>query len=540
MSTSTPDTEFLLQRFIAAAPTGPQSLRDLIAALSASARTPENWRDVAVGMIRAGFAEPAAFLLEAGMAQFPASVDLRYWRGNAWRLCARFDRAEVDYRDVLRTEAGHRDAALSLAFMLREQGRIQAAVDVIMASQRTRSADVAETKSSLSFLRECGAYVQAHELARTACARWPADADFAALAGEFALALGRFDEAQTDLRTALAANADKSASWLRLAYCHRFESSADGDIALMRSAYDRADLSAITHTCLGFALGKACDEIGEFESATSFLREANRAASATAKWDASAWSRFVDVRLSAIPVPKGNANEFDPVFVVGLPRTGTTLVATLLDREYGVRDRGELNWIDGMFRHLDRNGQLLDRSAIEATARLVEAQMRRDDAPARFYLDKNPQNFRYLDLIAAMFPRAKIIHCRRGARDTALSLWMQHFAHDDVGYSYDFAAIADFARGYRRLMEHWRKTLRVAVFDLDYEKLATDASRTMSSLAEFLGAAPRQDLGGPAASPTAIATASVWQARQPVNPRSIGRWRNYAPYIAELERLFEA
>ena len=70
--------------------------------------------------------------------------------------------------------------------------------------------------------------------------------------------------------------------------------------------------------------------------------------------------------------------------------------------------------------------------------------MRRDDAPAQFYIDKNPLNFRYLDFIVALFPNARFVHCRRDARDTALSIWMQHFAHEDLGFAYDFATISQW------------------------------------------------------------------------------------------------
>jgi hypothetical protein len=174
--------------------------------------------------------------------------------------------------------------------------------------------------------------------------------------------------------------------------------------------------------------------------------------------------------------------------------------------------------------------------ALATAAGLVAEQMRRDDAPARYYIDKNPLNFRDLDFIAALFPRARIIHCRRGMRDTALSLWLQHFAHADLDFSYDFLHIAEFARGHERLMAHWRQRLALPVFELDYELLVGDTARELARVAEFL------ELGSEGDATTgesgAITTASVWQARQPVYRTSIDRWKRYEPYLTELQTLF--
>jgi hypothetical protein len=196
-----------------------------------------------------------------------------------------------------------------------------------------------------------------------------------------------------------------------------------------------------------------------------------------------------------------------------------------------------------MHASLQSQGLLRDAASLQAVRALVAAQLRRDDAPARGYIDKNPLNFRHLDLIAAIFPNAKIIHCRRHRRDTALSLWMQHFAHDDAAFAYDFASIAEMAAGHDELMAHWRRTLGVPIFDLDYETLASADSEVLRRLVEFLGLAPEALLQAPVSATgpittVPITTASVWQVRQPLHTRSIGRWQHYAAFVPELTQLF--
>lgn len=517
----------------------PAALSNLVARLAEQfPHDLSGWLDAARGLIGAEQAGAAVELLDAASQRFPDQVELTYWRGNALRMSWRFVDAEKALREVLNVQHTHRDAALSLAIMLRDQGRLRAASETIVASAHARADQHDEILAALVFLRQCGQHPLAHELARTALKRWPQDPSVSALAAEFALAVGDFPAAREALHTTLRLNPEHAASWLRLAYCQHYSHADDPDVDMINRQWASGSTADETRACVGFALGKALDDLGEYEHAAGILRQANALAHSASPWSIDDWQAFVEQRLRQPALPQvGPAIDFTPVFIVGLPRTGTTLAATLLARDPQVSDRGELNWIDAMYRSLAQQGRLDDPSALRQIAQLVAAQMRRDDAPARWYLDKNPLNFRYLDLIAAMFPHAKIVHCRRHLRDTALSLWSQHFAHPDLAFAYDFSTIAAFVRGYEHLMAHWREHQPLPIYDLDYEALAGDTQNTLQHLTDFL------DMPTPAVSETesathAITTASVWQARQPVYQRSIGRWRRYAVYLPELEKLF--
>ncbi|MEP6941006.1 MAG: sulfotransferase [Rudaea sp.] len=471
------------------------------------------------------------------MHHSPQSIDARYRSGNALRTAGDFAAAEAEFRGVLAQAPQHRDAAYSLAFMLREQGRTDAAATVIAAWWQVARPDAESALAAVGFLIECADYERALAVGRRARALWPDDARLAARVGEAALALGDFDEARDALRVAVDSAPRLGNAWLRLAYCHRFAERDDADLARFRRAWRDTTLDTTARLCAGFALGKALDDLGDYAAAVDVLRPANLTAHAGAGWNRNAWQKFVDARLVAERIPAQPADDdFAPVFIVGLPRTGTTLVASGLARRTGVHDRGELNWIPGLYAHLREHAQLGNARALATTATMVRAQMRRDDAPARFYLDKNPLNFRYVDFIVALFPNARIVHCRRSPRDTALSLWMQHFAHEDLGFSYAFADIAAVQRGCATLMAHWRAA-GIDIHDIDYEDLVADPGARMHALASALGM-DSENTSQPA--PSAVATASVWQVRQPIYLRSVERWRGYAPYLAELEALFDA
>ena len=433
----------------------------------------------------------------------------------------------------------NREAAWAQAHRLREDGRIEAAADAVVALWPEARTDRAASLDVLAFLKECGAQQRALPVARDARARWPGDARIAAESGEIALALGHFDEAAAALRIAINLDPTQGAAWLRLAHCRRFAEN-DADVRRFRRGWSDTSLDEAARTCAGFAYGKALDDLGDYEQAARVLVQANALARRAANWRIDAWRRFVDARLNAPALPTLPADaEFTPIFVVGMPRSGTTLVASTLARHAAVRDRGELNWIPSLRALLAEQGQLHNPQALAAIAAVIRAQMRRDDAPARFHLDKNPLNFRHLDFIAACFPNAKIVHCRRGARDTALSIWMQHFAHEDLGFAYDFAAIAAVHEGCEALIARWRARLRLAVIDVDYERFVAEPPAQRRKLEEFLGLPARA--GGDATdrgNAQSITTASVWQVRQPVYTHAVERWRRYAPYLPELTTLF--
>ena len=494
--------------------------------------------ELADALLRTGHAATALALLDGAMRSDPGCVDLHYQRGNALRMLGQSQSAEEELRHVLQRNPAHRDAAYSLAYLLREQARTRSACAAMAALADARQDDRDVTVAALQFLVESDDYAAAGELAARGASRWPRDAVLRTLAGTIALALGEFATAREHFHAALDLDPAQGAAWLRLAQCQRYAHGDDPDVARFRSAWASADLPRTPRTCAGFALGKALDDLGDFAGAARTYREANAIAAEDATWDSVAWSRFVDAQLSAAKLPQPALDPgFVPVFIVGLPRSGTTLLASQLARHGGVRDAGELAWIPAMYARLQELDRLRDPGALAQVARMVAAHMRREETPVPgWIIDKNPLNFRHINLIAALFPNARVLHCRRNLRDVALSIWQQHFAHADLAFSYRFEWIAQFFLGHERLMKHWSSTSGLSWLEVRYEDVVGDTAAEVARVAGFLGVPKAAATPAPGA--RAIATASVWQARQSIHSRSVGRWKHYAAALPELERLF--
>lgn len=473
----------------------------------------------------------AAALLVAALGSLPESTALHYLCGNALRMSARASEAEVALRKALSLDPGHANATFSLAHLLREQGRMKTLAEVVLAAWINQPRTLENDRRILAFLCECERFVEADSVIPAMLEAHPNDAFLLRRAGEIALILGRFDKARGYLRSSLDADSNQASAWLRLAHTHRFTDADDADLSLLRAASEKSNFSIEVSTSIGFGLGKALDDLGRYDEAATILKRANGNWRNAHPWDQDAWQEFVDAQMkTSIAARARVTSDTTPIFIVGLPRSGTTLVESLLARDAQIRGRGELNWIAAMARQL---GPDPSPSMLDSAAEFFLAQLRQDDAPPRYIIDKNPLNFRHLGLISAMLPNARIIHCRRDLRDTALSLWSQHFAHADLAWAYDFDDIVIYMRGYDTLMAHWQSKLPDSVFALDYEALVEDPEAMMARVRAFLGldatsAQYDQESVG------TISTASVWQARQKIHRKSIARWRHYQAYLPAL------
>jgi hypothetical protein len=324
-----------------------------------------------------------------------------------------------------------------------------------------------------------------------------------------------------------------------LASAQRYSDPSHADFAMFREALERSDLSERARASLLFALGKAHDDIGDYGRAATYFREGNAVVGGFTAWSRKTFRRMVAAKLDAKPSVDRVAATPDgmPIFIIGMPRSGTTLVADLLSRHPDVRYRGELGWLPFLAQQLASSAKP-SAAMLEKAAAAYLTQLRQDDAPARFYIDKQPLNFLHLDLIAMLFPNARIVHCQRSERDTALSIWMQYFAGSENHFAYDFDDIAAVMQGCAKLIARAERKRSAAIRTIRYEDLVADSASKMRELATWLGLG---DLDVAAArSDATISTSSLWQVRQPVYARSIGRWRAYAPYVPELMSFADA
>ncbi|HEY5757491.1 MAG TPA: sulfotransferase, partial [Steroidobacter sp.] len=229
-----------------------------------------------------------------------------------------------------------------------------------------------------------------------------------------------------------------------------------------------------------------------------------------------------------------------PVFIVGLPRSGTTLTEQILAAHPLMHGAGELPTLGRLAATVAGSMPLWQAASLldESSSREIAGKYLRTlrDGAQKGVLrisDKTPLNYFQLAFACLLFPAARVIHCRRSAHDNALSIWMENFAADQR-YATDFDDLAFFRAEYERLMAHWRRVLPLQMIDLQYEETVADLNSQARRLIDFLGAPWDDGCLNFHSSSRTVQTPSRWQVRQPIYSSSVQRWQAYAEYLPDL------
>jgi Flp pilus assembly protein TadD len=332
----------------------------------------------------------------------------------------------------------------------------------------------------------------------------------------------------------------------------------EADVVALQDRLADAKLAEGPRARLLFALAHVLDGRAEYARAAECLRQANALSlehdrRRKREYQPAEHERFVTGVLDAFGrefferMAGAGLRTKRPVFVFGLPRSGTTLIEQVLASHSRVHGAGELRLARQTFESLP--GALgkaiaplecvsqLTSEALQGVAKQHEDKLRLLAGPhAERVVDKMPDNYMYLGLLAGLFPDAVFIHCRRDVRDIAVSCWMTDFR--SIRWAHKAEHIAARFNEYHRLMDHWRAVLPVAIHVVDYEQAVTDLEGVARRLIAACG------LGWEPAclefyrTRRSIRTASVTQVREPVYRRSVRRWKNYERELAELFALF--
>jgi tetratricopeptide (TPR) repeat protein len=359
--------------------------------------------------------------------------------------------------------------------------------------------------------------------------------------------LGRFDEADACVKRLREMDPKDILSVRHLPSEGKRPQEA-ADMEQLVSALERPDTSVNDQITAGFALGRLLDSAGRFDEAFSRYAVANTLVRQTwpptgDRFDAEVFARRVDKlietcrpELLTSAAGIGNISEL-PVFIVGMPRSGTTLVEQICASHSRVFGAGELNDIGRLAMELTHEMGDASTKAHVKRRRAADGhilRLHRLGQGAVRVVNKMPDNVLYVGLIAWLFPRARIIYCSRDARDISLSCYFQLFDDGAQFFSYDLADCGRRCRKVQRLAAHWLTLLPLHMIELNYETLVANLEGESRRLIEFLGLDWEPACLDFHRTERTVATVSHWQVRQPIYSNSVGRWRNYEKHLTPL------
>jgi LPS sulfotransferase NodH len=327
----------------------------------------------------------------------------------------------------------------------------------------------------------------------------------------------------------------------------------------MRTLSANPLVPAVTRTRLHFALARLHDTLGQYQEAYHHLDRANRNVSkilpSSHRQHRDLVERAIAVfsRKSFTRLPHATLSSPHPIFVCGLPRSGTTLTEQVLASHPNIQGVGELadmSHISRRFRELTLDGcgphSIFDFQAVDTAAGSYLARLCVLAPGTQFVVDKTNINYLYLGLIALMFPHAKIINVTRDFRDVALSLYFSDFEflwngitgkRPPLEFSFHFDGIIDVIRGYVEVMSHWKTVLPVQIFDIEYERLVVDFDGVVRDMLRFIGVDWHHNIAAFQGTKRIVDNSNSWSVRQPLYDTSVGKWLRYRAYIPGFDMI---
>lgn len=457
--------------------------------------------------------------------------------------------AEHCYVNALRLNPDEDDNWIRLARCLRHQDRLDEAISVYLDRLKQNPTHVRLLIDAGTALMKRGNLSQAMKAFQEASRLEPASAEAQYNLGTVHAEEGDFEAAKEAYGSALRLDPESTQPYPNLAAITRFK----GGEALIAEMQGKLRGGVPADINLHFALGKAYDDLGDYDVSFEHYLQGNKLGrrhisySTDSQWEfCRSVMRHFD-RDTVAELARAGLDSELPVFIVGMPRSGTSLVEQILASHPQVYGAGELTILQRELMaalgasnlkdlvHMDVSRfTSMPPTQRQAVAKKTLAAIQQLAPQATRVTDKMPQNFLLLGLLHAFFPAAKIVHCRRNPLDTCISCFMVLFGEGQE-FSYDLSELGEYYGMYSALMRHWEQVLPAgSLLTVDYEEVVGDIRRSAARLLDHCGLPWDEACVSFHENKRPVQTASVYQVRQPLYKSSVGRWQRFAKHLGPL------
>jgi tetratricopeptide (TPR) repeat protein len=491
--------------------------------------------------------EDAEPLLRGHLRDAPTDVAAIRMMAELAARVGRLKDSEALLRRALELTPDFGAARANLATVLYKQNRFPEALEHLNAVLAEEGDNPAQQNLKAAALGRIGGYAEAIALYQELTARFPDHAKLWMSYGHMLKTVGNQDESVAAYRHAISVEPTLGEVYWSLANLKTYQFS-DDDVAAMETALTSAGLVSEDAFHLHFALGKASEERADHTAAFAHYAKGNALRSAELNYDPQSVSTQVDQIIAQFTTPfwearAGQGHQApDPIFIIGMPRAGSTLIEQILASHSMVEGTMELPDIPAMALREGRGSDWIDAtvalSADDAErlgAEFIERTriQRKTDKP--FFIDKLPNNWNYLAFIRLILPNAKIIDARRHPLDCCFSNYRQHFAKGQA-FSYDLANMGQYYADYVRAMAHFDAVAPGYVYRVIHEQLLEDPEQEIRNLLEYLGLPFEDACLNFHQNKRAVRTASSEQVRRPINRDGVDQWKPYAAHLGPLKR----
>ncbi len=365
--------------------------------------------------------------------------------------------------------------------------------------------------------------------------------------GQYYQHLGNFDEAISCFNTVNKLNPNNLIADKGISLIHKYKSKDDPHLKIMEEKLNTIkDDEILEH--LYFALGKAYEDLKEYKKSFEFLNRGNQITDKRFNYDMDEQKTlFLNIKrlFKNSDISKKIDSKLKIIFILGMPRSGTTLAEQILSSHKKVYGAGELSFLEFSIKNnlLENNkfiNDTIDEVDFEKLSTIQNEYVKgikSFEHKEKIIIDKAPLNFRWIGFIKMIFPDSKIIHCTRDPMDICFSNFKNNFSSKTVGFSYNLEKIGIYYNLYKDLMLFWKEKLKNNIFELSYEELIENQKETTKKLLDFCNLEWDENCLSPHKNEKIVSTASLAQVRSPIYKSSVKKWENYSEQLKKLNTL---
>ena len=469
----------------------------------------------------------------------PQDASAHYNLGNTYRKLAEFSKAEESYRKAISLKPNFTEAYYNLGIVLKNNFKLEEAEKYYKKAISLKP-DFAEAYNNLGIVFEELRKLNESEICfKKVIMLKPNFAEAYHNLGNNFEQQGKLKDAQMNFEKAIIINPGLAKTHRQLSSIKTFD-KYDNQYHLLQKLYLDKNISDEQLCHINFSLAKIYEDLENFEKAFEHFEEGNKIQKKLLNYNIKKdIELFNQIKLSFRKIEKNihsiktNKSDLTPIFIIGMPRSGTTLVEQIISSHSKVSGLGELPFVlqfglkiaTGLLEYNSETILKFRNNYLEKIKNFAEKSL--------IITDKMPQNFLYIGLIAASFPEAKILHIKRNPAAVCWANYKQWFKSKDLSYGYSINDIIRYYKLYEDLMNFWKKLFNNRIYEVDYESLTVNHEDEIKKLIKYLDLNWEEGCLSPEQNKRAVTTASNKQIRNKIFKGSSQKWKNYKPFLNE-------
>lgn len=507
-----------------------------VAVLALNPEYAEAQHNLGVIVFQQGRLEEAQWRFEAAIKLRDEYSEAHCSMGVTLKEMGKLKEAEASFLQAIDSKSDYAEAYNNLGATLKQQGRMEEA-ELLLRKSIGFKPDYPEAHNNLGIvLLDMDRLVESESSVRQAIILKHDYAEAHNNLGVVLQGLGKIDEAEKSFCQAILLDPSFAEAYRHLTAIKKFK-TRDEHYTRMQTLYSEKKISKHHRCHLNFALAKACDDLGDFKTAFKHLSEGNLLQREFLKYNITEDIELFNKHLKLhhkieqnVLIPDNIERNLLPIFIVGMPRSGTTLVEQIISSHTQVTGAGELSFVAQCGNAVTRDPLKINREFLLKFRNNYLKKLQGLSRGNPNVTDKMPQNFLFIGLIKAAFPEAKIVHVKRNPAAVCWANYKQYFS-SNIRYSNSLDDIVEYYKLYRHTMDFWENSLSHEIYNLDYELLTIDQENETRKLAQYLGLIWDKKCLSPQNNSRSVATASNIQVRQKIYKGSSEQWKNYKPFL---------